>query len=346
MVAPDVDGDGNLDLVVRREALEQWTSILLGDGLGGFTRSQIFDASNDGLFLDGDGDGKLDYFYMNETLEGGELVMRPGVGDGSVGDPQLVLEMEFARDLVPADLDGNGILDLLAIEHARNDSRGVRDVHFLLDTGPGTFVESGTVRSRNLRLDYEAEDFDGDGLTDIVFSDSVHGIFVYLNRTAFYACREGAINGGQGDVTDVLFVNDSSGNGRDRVVVLDPFSPFELRIDATPAGGSLYAAYAWGLAPEPEHLSPFFPVTASLCLPIAFHAPPRRLAPRAIWNTVPGLDVVLGEGTQPASPAPTILLELPALPRRGRFFVQAVMEDPGARNGFGDVTNGIEIRAR
>jgi hypothetical protein len=66
----------------------------------------------------------------------------------------------------------------------------------------------------------------------------------------------GTVNAAAGPVTDTLFVNDSSGNGRARRLVADRTSPFEVRMERTPLGGRQFVLYAWKRHPRPDGLSP------------------------------------------------------------------------------------------
>jgi len=343
-VTADVDENGHADLILM-STNGRGTLVLLGDGTGGFTESDRIPTHDyAGAVLDVDRDGHLDIAVTRAVSVDHTFVpmlfISHGHGDGSFAPPVAIAPMFYRASLTPIRLDDDAATDLLA--DTRDDG-----ILLLRSTSPDAFEEIARIPGTQQLQDVEIEDLDGDGLDDIVAVHFLGSRRILLNRTAFFECRRGAINAGAGPVTDVLFVNGSAGNGRSRVIRVDHGSPFELRIDATPAGGNRYVAYAWRTAPEPRDVSPLFAGTSSLCLPIVFHGASGRRAPAAIWKTIPGHAAILGEGTLPAGPAPAVLASLPGLPRGGiRLFVQAIMEDPGARNGVGDVTNGIEIRVR
>jgi hypothetical protein len=76
----------------------------------------------------------------------------------------------------------------------------------------------------------------------------------------------------------------------------------------------------------------------------------RRPRPSIVWNTLRGTRLdgrpLFGRPKRPSDPAPTVVFDLPGgAGRSGTFFLQGLIEDPGARAHGLSVTNGIVIRA-
>ncbi|MBI1853605.1 MAG: hypothetical protein HYR85_24980 [Planctomycetes bacterium] len=156
-------------------------------------------------------------------------------------------------------------------------------------------------------------------------------------------CRAGNINGGVLPVTDTLKVNGSAGSNPDRIVMVTPTTPFNLHIDATPAGGMRYAMYVWGGAPTAATIRTLPMGVGRICrvTPINGGAgQPARIAnntgrPQAGTENWPGPQTL---------PAPYTLLNLPGgLGRSGTFFFQGIQFDAGSPSGLAGVTNGILV---
>ncbi|OGX86530.1 hypothetical protein BEN47_12800 [Hymenobacter lapidarius] len=120
----DVDGDGDLDLLVAN-SFSRTVSIRLNDGSGTFTGNQ--DVSTNGatglVVGDVDGDGDLDLL----AGEGSPLSIRLNDGSGTFGGSQSV---NIGRgigngNLVQGDLDGDGDLDFIIIDSFSNSTIGV-----------------------------------------------------------------------------------------------------------------------------------------------------------------------------------------------------------------------------
>lgn len=127
MALADFDGDGLLDLVY--EADDPHGSVIrvaLGDGSGLFGPSSVIALPGSGprdlVVADFDGDGQVDVATAN--LDSDDVSVLLGNGDGTLGPGVIVSGIGAATGLSPADLDGDGFIDLVAL-HSLFGTAGV-----------------------------------------------------------------------------------------------------------------------------------------------------------------------------------------------------------------------------
>jgi hypothetical protein len=122
--AGDVDGDGDVDLVVTDDA-NQPSYVLVNDGAGAFERRDGAipgDLQSRSTYttelIDVDGDGNLDLFLAGHEFEGAPTVILwgDGSGDYSAAERTVLPAIEgygTVVDVAAGDLDGDGRVDLV-----------------------------------------------------------------------------------------------------------------------------------------------------------------------------------------------------------------------------------------
>jgi plastocyanin len=180
----DVDGDGDLDLLVTCGGNNGQVSVRLNDGTGTFGPgpNMPVDAGSLGLAVgDLDNDGDLDLVSCNNAAAG-NVTVRLNVGNGTfVAAPNVAVGAQpYAVAL--ADIDGDGDLDL-ATANASGLTASVR-----LNNGVGLFVgtqevpvNATAVNAGSFALAFG--DVDADGDPDLLVADTNHNtVSVRLNN--------------------------------------------------------------------------------------------------------------------------------------------------------------------
>lgn len=129
-VLGDIDSDGDLDIVssLLFGNLFQHVAMFVNDGKGGFGAPVVSVASLDGFIWspalgDFDGDGDPDMAFANALpgwLSLVENTTDPG-GFPTFKAPQMHSQLNFLRDVMTLDVDGDCDLDILALEFTADD---------------------------------------------------------------------------------------------------------------------------------------------------------------------------------------------------------------------------------
>jgi len=115
-------------------------------------------------------DGKLDVLISNlASLYGpsspGQIVMSPGKGDGTFGDPIYITTPNISFNFAVLDANGDGHLDLAVAETASDD------VAILQGDGTGNFRLTGSFAVGHDPFGIAAGDFNRDGKPDLAVAN-------------------------------------------------------------------------------------------------------------------------------------------------------------------------------
>lgn len=192
----DANDDGAADLVLLPPSVAFSTPrkavILLSQGDGTFTEAYVTAPEvfvSDVVLGDLDGDGISDLTALQSSGGARSLQWRPGLGDGSFGEPQnLSLPTPtFYGLLRAADVNGDDRLDLIAIDRTR--------AAVLLNEGFGEFAEPIVSLLGFLippdAVSFTVQDVTGDNLVDLVISASTSSSTSTIPTQGFIATGRG-----------------------------------------------------------------------------------------------------------------------------------------------------------
>jgi uncharacterized protein (TIGR03437 family) len=187
--AVDLNGDGIPDLAVAaQDAI--WVWIGKGDGTFSAPASYPVQGAYGALaFGDFNGDGKVDVAVATANQGQSAIALLPGKGDGTFlaassisipvpSNPPAGYFTQGAENLVAADLNGDGRLDLASIL-IDNSGNGL-GIAILLGKGDGTFQTPAILPQTAYSL--AAADLNGDRIPDLVLGGTPNGTFVLLGN--------------------------------------------------------------------------------------------------------------------------------------------------------------------
>lgn len=194
VTAGDVDGDGDLDLVLGNAGPEL---LLLNDGTAHFTVAgperlpPLANVTQDVMLADVDRDGDLDLVVANDDGTGSLLYRNDGQGT-FMTDPSAIpgrATTEVTRNVDLADVDDDGDLDLM-LANINAGAEPDPANRLLLNDGTGRFTPAAAGALPSLAqstFDADFSDIDGDGDPDLVlalFGSTGGGLRVWLNDGA------------------------------------------------------------------------------------------------------------------------------------------------------------------
>jgi hypothetical protein len=215
--AVDIDGDGDVDVLVAYVGSQQPNQMFLNDGAGGLhhaTEGAFVTDRGDSSALkavDIDGDGDLDVLVANDASSGNafnNMYLNMGAGDlQKVTAGAFVTDSGSSSDVQVVDIDGDGDMDVLIANNDGNNAMYINEgaPGERIKVTQGVFVTDGpTAATRDIAV----VDIDEDGDLDILVAND--------GNNAMY------INEGGGELqmeTEGPFVTDNSDGTTDMEVV-------------------------------------------------------------------------------------------------------------------------------
>jgi hypothetical protein len=259
VVAADVDGDGDLDLLaVNYVSTPGGTvSVRLNNGAGVFSSGSTVAVDSGPLGLavgDLDGDGDVDLVTAN--FFDGTISVRRNDGNGNFTGTSDILVGQGAQSVAIADLDADGDLDLLV---AQNRLQGAVNVR--LNDGQGNFVSGIDVPIGFSAISVVAGDVDGDGDLDLL-ATSYDSLIVSVRLNNGTGQFSGGTNVAVGGRPTGLAVADLDGDGdldfMTAVGIVSNPGAVSVRLNGG-TGAPLATVTAqlagFALAPNPAHAS-------------------------------------------------------------------------------------------
>ncbi len=175
----DINGDHNLDLVVMTA---KNVLVLLGNGNGTFQKPIATADQNSGLIAVGDvnRDGHPDVITTSGTT--GNVQVFLGQGNGKFRALPAFFESSLPTQLVLADLNGDGKLDLVSGQFGANFF-SVDAVFLQRGNGDGTFGSPVALPAGYAGVSMTAVDLNGDGRLDLAVANAFsNSVSVLLNK--------------------------------------------------------------------------------------------------------------------------------------------------------------------
>ena len=231
----DIDRDGDLDVVVGNDAPDP-KRVYANDGKGNFRLLSTFGRpewpTRLATVADVNRDGLPDILVANRAEDGkGPNYVCFNKGKGQFDADCLAFSHESATTITPADMNGDGVVDLIVPNRDGGQS------YVYINDGKGAFpkrIPFGPNDSEIRMRASQAADLNRDGLTDIVVIDERRGALIYFGEkgTSFsngmsltstgttpYALTVGDLNGdrvmdivvGNVEAPSVVYFNDGTG---------------------------------------------------------------------------------------------------------------------------------------
>lgn len=171
----DVDGDGDLDLVVWPSVSEPGLVLMLNDGAGVFSEGQtvpLGGVPTRVVVEDMDGNGFADLVVSSSA--GGTVDIYSNTGGVYTGREVPIAVGTNPVPLIVADVNDDGRPDILSGSHVFSNGR----LSVALNLGGGEFAPVAAYGSLRTITDMQCADLDGDGDTDVAVLDWEFSDFV------------------------------------------------------------------------------------------------------------------------------------------------------------------------
>ena len=193
----DVDGDGREDLIDLRQGLPDRLDIWRGRPQGRFelaASSPLWVHASRPRMADLDEDGHAELLAYTWGLGHGVFLGRADLTVESTRQP-VHLPGLFTGDLSVADVDGDGVADLLSSAYTFGAPAPPGDVLIHHGVGGGTFEAPVKVRTPPVPQVIAAGDVNGDGLVDLVVSSqNNHQYTLLADGTGRYELHDDTVN--------------------------------------------------------------------------------------------------------------------------------------------------------
>lgn len=215
----DLDGDGDLDVVISNDTPDP-KRIYLNDGKGRFAQVDTYGraqwSTRNAAVADVNGDRLPDIIVANRDAPARAAnYVCLNRGKGQFDDDCFMFSKESATTITPADVNGDGRLDLIVPHRDGGQSRVYLNASTAaaLSFSPVAFGSGdATIRAS------AAADLDRDGLIDIVAIDEKRGVLAFFGQRGVTWSAATPIGAG-GRTPYALAVHDVNRDGRIDIIV-------------------------------------------------------------------------------------------------------------------------------